>query len=286
MNEQMMVKSKFQYFMDIWASHDTDKLADIIIPDVHAWLSTCKYTPDSSQHSLFGIRDLIDTIPRTDSFNSEITNFICCIQGNEARQYAEVACLAQNHDGGFFSFVATFANRWQCQTNRDWKIAEMRMDVTPVGGDLRELFEKEWLFEPELAILSGSVHLPCIFPEMDSPYLFPEPEKETEEDEIAACISRYFYGVDQLQFVHVKEVLSDRFEGGKYEYMTTQKFLRQRYRYQPHPYRVTGLDLDGAVATAKLESMLENFRPLYFGLKREGHEWKIVSIKEVRHAEN
>ena len=281
------IKAQFTRYMELWKSRRTEQLKTLVHPEVGVWLSTCPHTPDGSQHGLFGVQDFIDAIPRTDGLSYEITNFICRFQGGSARQYAEAAVKAWNDSAGSFSFVAMFANRWELQADGCFLMTEMRMDINPIGGELRGYFEKEWLFEPEKAVLTENVHLPCIFPEMDSPFLYGGKDaEETAEDGITECLSRFFYGMDQLQFIHVKDVLSEDFEGGKYRYVVTQKFLRQPLRYRSHPYAVRELRVNGDRADVTLASILESFPLLCVVLVREDTAWKILSIKEDRYAKS
>lgn len=273
-NLENKVFKLFCEYMEVWKTKEINQLKKMLHSDIHSYLSVCKYTNDCSQHSLFGMYDFILMMPKTDDFHFEVTNFICRQHMDEICQYAEVACIASDNSGKDFQFVSTFVNNWSGEDNP--KIVEMRLDINPISGVLFEEFQKEWLFEPEISILNASVHLPCIFPEMDSPYRYGVGDMGNAEE----VIKRYFYGLDQLHFIHVKDVIDDDFEKGKYEYIVKKKFLRQRYRYCSHPYNLSSIQECGELKYIKMESILERYKPMMFTLRKKCGEWKILNIEE------
>ena len=275
-NNYQIIFKLLDKYMEIWKSRKVKELDEIISIDIHAYLSVYRLTPDSSCHSLYGIYDFIDSIPKTDKFEYEITNFICSDDGKKVYQYCEVACISSNNDGNDFQYVVHFANVWSMDI---WKVIEMRMDINPIDGYLYDEFKKNWLFEPEIAILNGSVHLPCIFSEIDSPYQY----DIGDMNNISEVIKRYFYGIDQLHFIHVFNVIDDSYEDGKFEYITKEKFKRQRYRYMSNPYRIRSIENNKTCVIAHLESIIEKFRPLKFTLLHTNNSYKINKMEVIEY---
>lgn len=276
------IKQKFAEFIDTWKTRKLDVINDIVKEDVHAFLSTVGNSEEGEQHSLFGIRAFVQDIPQTDTLEYEICHFICRVHENQAHQAAEVPCIAKNKNGEYFTCVATFCNGWR-KENDQWKIEEIRMDVQAFESPLADYFKKTWYFEKELAVLTATVHLPCIFPDIDNPYyrILECEDVLTEEEKVQECFARFIYGIDWIEFTFCRDSMSDRFENDdKKMFIAKTKWVRQRFRYWSHPYTFRKLEVHGDTATAQVSSLLEDCKIRNVEFVKEPKGWQILSYVE------
>ena len=276
-----VIKQTFKAFIDTWKSRKTDELNEIVKPNVHAYFSAVKEATDGGQHSSFGVKDFILDIPKTDEFEYAICNYVCRIKGKDAQQVSEVACTAANHDGQYFKFIAVICNSW-VKENDKWLISEMRVDIKHFESPLLEQFAETWHFEEPLAVLSGLVHLPCIFSEIDSPYAkIPVAEDLlTEEEKVEECFIKFNYGIDWIMYRYVKETLADDFKNDdKRHFIAYTKFANQRYRYTCHPYITKLIEINGNNAVGMFETVIPENAEMQVEFIKEKDKWQILSIE-------
>ena len=179
-------------------------------------------------------------------------------------------------------FVATFCNVW-VKVAETWKLAEIRMDVKDYETPLRDYFAEKWYFEEPLANLTASVHLPCIFPDLDTPY-FRIPEMEdilTEEEKIKECFAKFCYGIDWIIFKYCKESMHDNFENDeKHHFIAATKFARQRFRYWCSPYSLEITELTEDKASAKATSLVPDCKINRVDFVKENGKWQIIRYSE------
>ena len=53
-----IIKDKFNTFIHSWKTKETEDLENLVITDIHAFLSTVN-NKEGEQHTIFGIRDFI-----------------------------------------------------------------------------------------------------------------------------------------------------------------------------------------------------------------------------------
>lgn len=278
-----VIKQKFAQFIETWKTRDTSKLGELVTTDVHAYFSTVGTSEEGEQHTLFGVKAFVKDIPVTDTLKYEVCNFICRVNGDMAHQAAEVACVAENNDGKNFVFVATFANGW-VKENGEWLMNEIRLDIKDYESPLRDYFAETWYFENPLAILTATVHLPCIFPDVDTPY-FRVPEAEdllTEEEKVEECFSKFIYGIDWIIFTYNRDTMADNFKNQeKHAFIAETKWARQRFRYWCHPYKITSVKIDGDTAVAEMTSMIEDCKIRSAEFVKNNGNWQILGYTEV-----
>mgnify|MGYP003196442029 FL=1 len=209
------IKKKFGQFIDTWKTRKIDVLETIFDKDVICFLSTVKAYPCGSQHSLFGIKNFVNDIPKSDVFHSRICNYACRIGEGEAQQVAHVVCVAAKFEKGSnepktFEFTAMFANHWIIK-EKGWLIDEIRMDLVKHGGDL-ESFEEAWYFDIPNAKWYPGVHFPCILGELDSPWnkiKNPVDCGLSDKEQIMEVFAKYAYAIDHNIFGHMENVLTE-----------------------------------------------------------------------------
>lgn len=262
------IKEKFGIFVSTWKSRNTNLLNEFIDSEIVCYLSIVKAYADGSQHSRSGVKNFVMDFPKCDVLHTRICNFVCRIKDTEACQIADVVCRALKFDKGsntpkIFECTAMFANHWK-KSEGGWIMDELRMDVCPHGGDL-ESFTKEWYFDEPLAKFYPGVHFPCIQGECDSPWnRIPDAEDIlTEEEKILESFAKYNFGVDNLMFQHVDDVLSESLIAkmppwgsmDKRHYLECLKFHRQKDRYWAHPVRVKDIVIKEEFASLHLYRM-------------------------------
>lgn len=275
-----LIKKNFEDFISTWQTKDINPLDKLIKKEVVAYLSIVKSEQDGSQHSIFGIRDFVLDIPVTDHFDYTIGNYVCKMNEAKAQSAAEVQVVASNNDGKYFKFIATITVSWTKEDN-NWLAEEIRMDVQPYSSPLMDEFAQVWHFEDNLAVLSGTVHLPCIFPEFDSPYnkITDAIDVLTEEEKVADCFYKFNYGVDWLVFRYVKETLADDFKNDdKAHFINNTKFTRQPYRYHSSAYRYKSIDVKKDKAVGVFESVVPDLVTKTVEFVKNDDKWQILSI--------
>lgn len=273
------IKQKFNQFISIWMGKRTELLSQVVISDVHAYVSVSQ-NKDSAMHSIYGIQQFISEAPCSQTVKYEVGNYICRFQGHEAQQIAQVSCIMEDTHKAKFLFIAQFANHW-LKEHDTWKMKEIRIDIQPFESERMEEFKEVWYFEEPLANLTPTVHLPCIFPEMDSPYYqFPESmDVLTEQEKIEECFYKFLYGIDWIMFIYVKETLSDQFKNDdKHHFIAYQKFIRQRYRYHSSAFVVTSIKIDGNQAFASAKRIVPNEEVIQIHFVKEQGSYKIIEF--------
>lgn len=256
------IKRNFGLFIASWKTKNTDCFDAIIDPQIICYVSTAKSYTCGSQHTIFGIRNFVKDMPKTDVFHSRICTYICRLHGAEAQQYAEVVCLAANHKKeeavSVFQFTAMFANHWK-KTENGWVMNELRMELVKHEGDIPE-FEEMWYFEKPTPVWYAGLHYPCISAELDSPwYRIPESEDVlTEEEKIYETLARYTFAIDWDSFGDLRDILSEDVVSvmprcgamTKRDWIVNLKFQRMKERCWVHPGKLTALTIQGNKATA------------------------------------
>lgn len=280
-----IIKGKFSAFIDTWKTGRTDILAGLVREDVHAYLSVVGSSEEGEQHSLLGIKAFVEAIPKSDSVDYDICQYVCRINGCRAHQSAEVPYLASNDDGSYFLCVATFCNAW-VKEGGAWLMEEIRMDVKDYDSPLSDYFKKAWYFESNEAVLTATVHLPCIFPDIDNPY-YRVPSCEdvlTEEEKVEEAFFKLIYGVDWIVFTFCRDTLSEEFVSPRGQdrkaWIAETKWARQRFRYWCHPYKVERVQIKGDLATADVSSMLADCLIRQVSFAREDGVWRVLSFTE------
>lgn len=263
------IKTTFGRYISTWTTRGLAELDSIFDSDVRAYISTAKKMIDGSQDSIFGMRDFVRDFPRTDVFHAKIYNYVCRFNQTEAQQYAEVSCAALNYVDGreeldSFEFTCAIVNHWR-KTPKGWRIDKMKMDVVPHHGVLRRYFEETWFLQ-DATDGARSVRNNCIIGELDSPW-FAIPDSEdvlTEEEKIKEVLSKYAYGEDNAVFQYCYDAYSDDYgivsprgnREGKIAWITSIKNKRMKDRYWVHPFKYTGIEIDGdrAYVTAERAS--------------------------------
>ena len=283
------IKNKFGSFIASWKTRNTEKFDELFDPEVLCYMSIVKAYTDGSQHSRFGIKNFIEDFPKSDVLHTRICNYVCIIHGYEAQQIADIVVEAlkveKNAQISSFECTAMLVNHWK-KTDNNWVIDELRMDVCSHGGDLAT-FLQEWYFDEPLAKYYPGVHFPCINGELDSPWKrIPDAEDVlSEEEKIMESFAKYNFGVDNIVFEHVEEVLSDNLIAkmppwgpmDKRHYLTCLKFHRQKDRYWAHPVRVKRIDIEEDHAVLQLYRMA--------GHKQRNHPYKYTKANlHMEHA--
>jgi len=243
------IKEKFAAFVSTWKIRDTDLLNNIVDPEVACYMSIAKDYPCGSQHTVFGVKDFVRDIPKSDVLHSRICNYICRIANEEAQQSAHVICMAvkleknKEPDIKTYEFTAMFSNHWRKSAD-GWVMDEIRMDVLGHGGNFEE-FTKDWYFERPDVVYYAGIHYPCINGELDSPWTrIPEAEDIlSDKEQIIEAFACYAFGIDNLAFNHVDKVLTEdaMFIGppfnalSKRGWIEAMKFRRQKDRNWTHP---------------------------------------------------
>ena len=295
-NDYNAIKQKFELFIADWQTGKIDRLPELVKKDVRAYFSIVnneqpigletagvKSEPDGAQHSIFGVKDFILDTPKTDKVEYQICNYVCRMNGNIAQQAAEIACIASNMDGKYFKYVAIFCNTWS-KEKEGWLINEIHMDLKHEDSPLLNEFAKVGYFEEPLAVLTSSVHLPCIFPELDSPYFKIRNAEDvlSEEEKVMDCFNRFNYGIDWIVFKDVKDMLADDFRNEeKHHYIAYTKFARQRYRYSSNAYTFKSLKIDEDKAYAIVESIVPKYIQKSVNFVKRTNCWQILSIEEL-----
>lgn len=277
------IKKKFGNYISIWKTREIEKIDEIFIPNVRTYMSTAIKMPNGSQDSIFGIRDFINDFPQTDIFRPKIYNYVCRFNENEGQQYAEVHCVALNFRSDSdildnFEFVCMISNHW-IHTSEGWKIDLMKMDVAPMYGSLRKLFEKSWYLQDSIG-LDHSPRLNCIIGEIDSPWEVIKNSESvlSDKEKIKETMSKYAYGEDQMVFLYCYDAFSDYYgvggqmtnREGKIHWITNIKNKRVRDRYWVHPFKFVNIEIDGDRAYAIVE------RPT-------GHKQRVSEYKWTKH---
>lgn len=263
------IKKKFGQFIDTWKTRKIDVLETIFDKDVICFLSTVKAYPCGSQHSLFGIKNFVNDIPKSDVFHSRICNYACRIGEGEAQQVAHVVCVAAKFEKGSnepktFEFTAMFANHWIIK-EKGWLIDEIRMDLVKHGGDL-ESFEEAWYFDIPNAKWYPGVHFPCILGELDSPWnkiKNPVDCGLSDKEQIMEVFAKYAYAIDHNIFGHMENVLTEDVTSimppwgdmTKRKWIEALKFHRQCDRYWTHPGKLYEVIIENDKAHAVIYRM-------------------------------
>jgi hypothetical protein len=132
-------------------------------------------------------------------------------------------------------------------------------------------------------MLTATVHLPCIFPDIDNPYYrIPDCEEVlTEEEKIQECFAKFIYGIDWIVFTFCRDAMSDRFENqDKKQFIAQTRWERQRFRYWCHPYTFKNIEIQGDKATADISSMIEDCRIRKVEFVKEPEGWRILNYAE------
>lgn len=260
-NNYEEIENKFSLFISTWKSRRLDILDDIIDPETECYLSVVQKYASGAQHSLFGVKDFVRTIPSNDTFHIAIANFVC--RGNEsmAQQTASVVCRAVKTGDSeiqVFDFVASFANHWKL-TQTGWKMVELRMDIWNQGGDIEEFLEA-WYFDETPARWYDGVHVSCIHGEFDSPWIkYPSGNDFfTEEEMIEECFAQYVFGIDTISYNHCDASISSdamfRIDPwgvmDKRFAMESSKSNRQVDRLSTHPFMFKKIHANGNHAHA------------------------------------
>lgn len=287
------IKQKFTDFIEAWQNKKITHLEEFVCKDVHAYLSVInteqpvgletagvKSETDGAQHTIFGIRDFILDTPVADNTEVHICNYVCRLHEDLAQQAAEVACKAINRDGRYFQYIAIFCNTWRKKTGK-WLMEEIHLDIKHEGGPLVDEFRKVWYFEEPLAVLTKSVHLPCIFPELDSPYYKIRETEDilTEVEKVMDCFYQFNYGIDWIIFKDVKKTLHENFKN-KREFIAQTKFARQSYRYSSHAYTCRAVEIKGDFAEAIVETWIPAHQVKRIAFCQNKGPWQILSIGE------
>jgi len=301
------IKKKFTKFIHSWKTKDVSCFDEIIDPEIKCYMSTAKAYADGSQHSMYGIRNFICDMPRTEFFHTRICNYVCRVKDTEAHQAAHAVCIAglygEREEGlKYFSFDAMFSNHW-VKKESGWYLSELRMDLLDNGGSY-EAFREHWFFErPEIKTFPG-LHLPCINGELDSPW-FRIPDAEDvlcDEEKMVEAVSRYAFGIDNLVFCEVEQAVTDDVIADiqpwgtmdKRTWIAALKYHRQRDRHWGHPCKLKCISRDGENAEMILYRMcghkqrehpylytrenvdIEHACAMYqVKLKKQGNDWKI-----------
>lgn len=283
------IKEKFGIFISTWKNKKTELLDEFISPEVLCYMSIVKAYTDGSQHSLSGVKNFIKDFPKNDVLHTRICNYVCRIKDSEAVQSAHVVCRALKFEKGSqiaktFECTAMLVNGWR-KTERGWVMDELRMDVCPHGGDL-ETFTEEWFFDEPLAKYHEGLHFPCIQGESDSPWnRIPDAEDVlSEEEKIQESFAKYNFGVDNLMFDHVDDILSEDLVAAmppwgpmdKRHFLECLKFHRQKDRYWAHPFWIKETLIDGDYAKLRLYRMA--------GHRQRNHPY--ISTKENQDIEH
>lgn len=305
------IKEKFGIFVSTWRNKKTELLDEVIDPEIVCYMSIVKAYTDGSQHSRSGVKNFIKDFPKSDVLHTRICNYVCRIHEQEAVQSADIVIEALKFEKGndkakTFEGTAMLVNHWS-KTENGWIMDELRMDVCPHGGDL-ETFTEEWYFDEPLAKYHEGVHFPCIQGECDSPWNRIKEAEDvlTEEEKIQEVFAKYNFGVDNLMFNHVDDVLSESLMAAmppwgpmnKRHYLECLKFHRQKDRYWAHPVRVKKIEIKDDHAQLHLYRMAghrQRNHPYVFtkenqniehacgryilDFKKEDGEWKICQWK-------
>jgi hypothetical protein len=183
--------------------------------------------------------------------------------------------------GQIFKYIAVFSDYWKKGVD-GWRIAEMRMDLNGYGPQRQEEFSKVWHFEPSLAVLTPTVHLPCIFPEIDNPYyrIPQEYEMLTETEKITECWYKFQYGIDWIHFMWVKETVADDFQNdNKRHFIARQKFLRQRFRYHCSGSVLEDIKMEGDMASGVSRTLVPEVKEQTVYFVKRNERWQILRIE-------
>ena len=276
------IKQKFELFFDLWKTGKTEEVESLVTKEVHAYFSTV-HNKEGNMHTVFGVKTFLMTIPATENMDYEICNYICRINGDKAQQAAEVAVCAYNSAEEYFKYVATFSNSW-IKVNDNWVMEEIRVDIKDYPSPLRDYFAEKWHFENELASLTATVHLPCIFPDIDTPYFRIKEAEDvlTEEEKAIECFSKFNYGIDWIIFTYCRDTMDENFENDtRVHFVQKTKFARQRFRYWCSPYKVENVEVNGDKARLTVNSMIDNCLIREVNLVKRGTEWRILNYKEA-----
>jgi hypothetical protein len=165
-------------------------------------------------------------------------------------------------------------------------MAELRMDMQDFPSPGREKYAEKWYFEDPIAVLTATVHIPCIFSEMDNPYyrLPDAPDLLTEEEKIAECWYKFHYGIDWIMFLWVKETLADDFKNEeKRHFIAERKFTRQRYRYHMSGCLLEEIQICGDHAVAISKELVPEEQEKKVSFVRRNQKWQIMEIEEGVH---
>ncbi|MFQ9514388.1 MAG: nuclear transport factor 2 family protein [Eubacterium sp.] len=301
------IKEKFKVFVSTWKSRKVELLDRFIDDEIICYMSIVKAYADGSQHSRSGVKNFVIDFPKSDNMHTRICNFVCRVNGDEAMQSADVVIEAMKFDKGSneantFEGTAMFVTHWRKQKDK-WIMDELRMDLCSHENNL-DTFKENWYFDEPLAKYYDGVHFPCIQGEYDSPWKrIPDAEDLlTEEEKIQEAFAKYNFGVDNLMFNHVYDVLSEDLVAqmppwgpmNKRHYLECLKFHRQKDRYWAHPVKVKEIDMRDDYAVLHLYRMAghrQRNHPYVFTkknqniehacgryvlhFKKENGEWKI-----------
>jgi hypothetical protein len=245
------IKEKFAAFVSTFRTGETARLEEYLIPDISCRISTSR-NHDNDQSKISGVREFIETYPKTDVLQLAIYNYACRLSGSEAQQIGYVICESLNYVEGqeemdVFYYAIMCAGHW-IRVQGDWKMDELHMDVYPFYGNLKEYFAKTWYFGPKLVEDSKNVRLPAIEGEYDSPWVrIPDAEDVlTETEKVKDCIAMCFFGMDYWLVDHrlasySRHMMthSEKFgilEGARGG-IASLRYKRQKDRYWCHPFR-------------------------------------------------
>jgi len=275
------IKGKFAEFVETWKTKDSAKLDGLVVPQVSCLISAAPNANDEWD-KLIGIRHFVETYPKTDVLQLAIYCYACRLNGNEAQMAAHVICESLNYVDGqeemdAFYYAIIAAAHW-VKSDEGWKMDEIRLDVYPFIGNLREYFEQTWYFGSKLAEAVDGVRLPAIVGEYDLPWVrLPEAEDVlTEIEQIKEACAKKFLGADYLVndlriTARSKHITTNavRFgvDQGRRELVSALRYKRQRDRYWAHPYRFEDIEMN--------EDMTRAICRIYrvFGWKQRNHEY-------------
>lgn len=279
-NDYESIYRQFSRFIDVLKSKKIENLNNLVEEEAEIYLSVINNI-NGENHTLECLKMFILDIPEVKRIEYKICNYICRLNDiNEAYQCAEVVVVFQNDNEKPFQCVITFCNQWVYIQN-NWKILKIRGDFDNVNSSLMYAFKKRWYFENKIADLKSATHLPCILPDLDSPY-FHVPLFESclsEYELIEECFYKFLYGIDWLIFKYCKETLSNKFVN-KRKFIIKEKFLRQVYHYTSHPYYFETIVIHNNQAVAQVNSLLEQCKIKEVSFYKKKNKWEIIEFKE------
>lgn len=300
--ERSEIYEKINKFVSYFGKDDQTGLEKIVDPEVSAYFSITNKLKDGSQASIFGVRDFLDSFPKTDCFTTNLYRYTCLPEKTKtnsfgetedyAVQYAQMMCSVEKENQSF-GFTIQFFGEWKC-SEYGWRIKYLKMDIVKGMGNLAGLFEGNWIFSPESALVRDKGPLPCIRGDFDCPWILADEEPmENEKEVVMDTLHRFLFGMDHFKFEYCYETAMPDFEAedlfgieGKYrknEWISRAKYKRQADRYCVHPCCYREIQITGNIAVVKVSHMQfseeRNGRMISKGLEREADVYRVILKK-------